>query len=54
MKLKKYIDKSKGKIALWLLTNNKTFTAMSIQLSEEVQKTRCIHCGKNPYFKEKR
>jgi len=46
----KLIDNLRFKIGLWLICN-KTMTATSRALSNRVFETRCIHCGKNPFFK---
>jgi len=46
----KLLEKLKFKLGIWLICN-KTMTATSKALSNKVVETRCIHCGKNPFFR---
>ena len=48
----KIIEKLRWKLGLWLI-QTKTMTATSVMLRERVNTAKCIHCGKNPYFKDK-
>lgn len=45
----KIIERLRWKIGMWLI-HSKTMTATAMTLRDNVEKTKCIHCGKNPYF----
>ena len=49
--MKNIIELLRLKIGLWLI-QTKSLTATEIMLRDRVNNLRCIHCGKNPYYKE--
>lgn len=48
--MKKIIEKIRLKIGLWFLVSP-TMTATATELMHRQEEIRCIHCGKNPFFK---
>ena len=48
----KWFKELKYKIGIWLITD-KRFIEKSIMVTKLSNEMRCIHCGKNPYFKIK-
>ena len=49
--MRKIIEKIRLKIALWLLISPKV-SATATTLMQRHEMIRCVHCGKNPFFKE--
>ena len=45
----KIIDKLLFKIGVWLISRNKTMTAMSSMLLDRTRELRCDHCGLSPF-----
>ena len=50
--MKEIVKKLKYKLGIWLITD-KHFYKSSMTISKLSNEMRCIHCGKNPYFKDK-
>ena len=50
--MKNKIRELKYKLGMWLITDKK-FYASSVTISKLTNEMRCVHCGKNPYFKDK-
>jgi hypothetical protein len=51
--MKKIIESLRLKIGLWLLVSPK-MTATATELMRRREEMQCIHCGKNPLFKDLR
>ena len=48
--MKKIIENLRLKIGLWLLVSPR-MTATATELMHRHEEMKCIHCGKNPFFK---
>jgi hypothetical protein len=51
--MKKLFELLRFKIGMWIaLSGNKSMIKIANEFDDNVKSIRCLHCGKNPFFKD--